>query len=574
MSGNSLFSFVDLKDPFTPSEIVGEDLPGPILSLMGARQFDFLFLFHTPHTQHKALATKSEIARRYPNCSVCLRELPISDPKDYSVVMARLAREVRDLVGQARTRETYVCVSSGTAEMRAAWFLLTAVGVLPAKLLQVGTPLFGQPNVKDIVDTRDWQAVRHVLMPAAFISSGVLTTASLEQAVKSTPKPELTEVFGTKTALAQPDELVDKLVDGARVSDKQEEIRVPGLDEALRELGIHVGSAVLRYAAERAGIAASSSLPVLLLGETGTGKERFAHLIHRLSPRSPFEMVIINCAAIPKDIAESHLFGHIKGSFSGATAGQKGVFEAADQNTLFLDEVAELPLEMQAKLLRVIQDGSFQRVGSTKPLSVNVRIIAATNRDLAKEVAAGRFREDLYFRLEVLQIKLPALRERRAEIPELALVILRQINQRRLKPRVEDNQLKKEVEDARLRVHADVISNWGILQSSGPAIASAQAAVAANKIALTGVREEEKVGQRTTLDVLDATRELLNSQIGLVSALRDRVVAEYSLYAAMGRMDAQTLGLPVPYYDPIEHYDIVKNKWLGLRPPAPPAPDE
>jgi len=137
-----------------------------------------------------------------------------------------------------------------------------------------------------------------------------------------------------------------------------------------------------------------------------------------------------------------------------------------------------------------------------------------------------------------------------------------------------NNQLKKEVEDSRLRVHADVIANWGILQSSGPAIASAQAAVDANKIALTGVREEEKVGQRTTLDVLDAQRELLNSQIGLVTALRDRVVAEYSLYAAVGRMDAQTLGLSVPYYDPIEHYDIVKNKWFGLRPPTPPAPDE
>src|SRR6188472_3773960 len=137
-----------------------------------------------------------------------------------------------------------------------------------------------------------------------------------------------------------------------------------------------------------------------------------------------------------------------------------------------------------------------------------------------------------------------------------------------------NNQLKKEVEDARLRVHADVISNWGILQSSGPAITSAQAAVDANKIALTGVREEEKVGQRTTLDVLDAQRELLNSQIGLVTALRDRVVAEYSLYAATGRMDAQTLGLPVPYYDPLEHYDTVKNKWFGLRPPPPPAPDE
>ena len=137
-----------------------------------------------------------------------------------------------------------------------------------------------------------------------------------------------------------------------------------------------------------------------------------------------------------------------------------------------------------------------------------------------------------------------------------------------------NNQLKKEVEDVRLRVHADVIANWGILQSSGPAITSAQAAVSANKIALTGTREEEKVGQRTTLDVLDAQRELLNSQIGLVTALRDRIVAEYSIYAAIGRMDAQTLGLPVPYYDPIQHYDIVKNKWMGLRPPPPPAPDE
>jgi len=137
-----------------------------------------------------------------------------------------------------------------------------------------------------------------------------------------------------------------------------------------------------------------------------------------------------------------------------------------------------------------------------------------------------------------------------------------------------NNQLKKEVEDARLRVHADVVSQWGILQSTSSEITSAQASVAANKIALTGVQEEEKVGQRTTLDVLNAQLELLNSQIGLVTALRDRIVAEYSLYAAVGRMDAQTLGLSVPYYDPIEHYDIVKNKWFGLRPPAPPAPDE
>ena len=137
-----------------------------------------------------------------------------------------------------------------------------------------------------------------------------------------------------------------------------------------------------------------------------------------------------------------------------------------------------------------------------------------------------------------------------------------------------NNQLKKSVEDARLRVHADVVSNWGILQSTAAEIQSARAAVDANRIALEGVREEEKVGQRTTLDVLNAQLELLTSQIGLVTALRDRVVAEYSLYAAVGRLDAQSLALSVPYYDPIEHYDTIKNKWFGLTPPPPPTPDE
>jgi outer membrane protein len=137
-----------------------------------------------------------------------------------------------------------------------------------------------------------------------------------------------------------------------------------------------------------------------------------------------------------------------------------------------------------------------------------------------------------------------------------------------------NNQRKKEVEDARLRVHAEVVSNWGILQSSTAQIESAKAAVEANRIALAGVQEEEKVGQRTTLDVLNAQLEFLGSQIQLVQALRDRIVAEYSLYAAIGRLDAQSLGLSVPYYDPIEHYDIVKNKFWGLRPPSPPTPDE
>jgi transcriptional regulator with PAS, ATPase and Fis domain len=209
---------------------------------------------------------------------------------------------------------------------------------------------------------------------------------------------------------------------------------IPGLDDALRELGIFIGSAALRHAAEQAGIAAGSHLPVLLLGETGTGKERFAHLVHRLSPRCHRELVPVNCAAIPASLAESYLLGHLKGAFTGATSDAKGIFEAANESTLFLDEIAELTLEVQAKLLRVIQDGVVQRLGSTASRKVDVRIIAASNRDLRKEVSAGRFREDLYFRLEVVQIKLPALRDRRGEIPELALMLLRQINQRRHKP--------------------------------------------------------------------------------------------------------------------------------------------
>ena len=137
-----------------------------------------------------------------------------------------------------------------------------------------------------------------------------------------------------------------------------------------------------------------------------------------------------------------------------------------------------------------------------------------------------------------------------------------------------NNQLKKEVEDARLRVHADVISSWALLQSTASQIKSAQDALEANRIALEGVREEEKVGQRTTLDVLNAELEYLGSQIQLVTAKRDRVVAEYSVYSSVGRLDAQSLGLSVPYYDSLEHYNIVKNKWFGLRPPSPPAPDE
>jgi DNA-binding NtrC family response regulator len=454
---NSLFAFVDPKDPFTAGEIVGEEFPGPILSILSARQFNFLFLFHTPHTRDNALATQKEVSRRYPDCQVRMHELSVADPKDYSSLMGRLARIVRILMKLPKTGEPYVCVSSGTAEMRAAWFLLTALGVLPAKLLQVGSPgrpLFGEANVKEVrMDTSDWQTIRELAMPAQYWFD--LEDA---EALSKKPIPPGAPRLGapwprrvakrsasTQDAAAKPDEATEEKLRsfGSEFEGSPQILKeliqrgpldVPALDDALQELGIYVGSAVLRHAAEQSSIAAGSHLPVLLLGETGTGKERFAHLIHRLSPRFPRELVAINCAAIPESLAESYLFGHLKGAFTGADRDKKGMFESADQSTLFLDEIAELTLEIQAKLLRVIQDGVVQRLGSMAPRKVDVRIIAASNRDLRREVSAGRFREDLYFRLEVVQIKLPALRERRHEIPELALALLRKINQRRHKP--------------------------------------------------------------------------------------------------------------------------------------------
>lgn len=633
-----LFAFVDPKDPFAAGEIAGEELPGPILSLMNARHFDSVVLFCTPQTRENASMTERELSRRYPKCPVSVFKLPISDPKNYLSLMGVLAPVVRKLLGDPVVRpavKNYVCVSSGTAEMRVTWFLLNALGVLPAKLVQVELPAghqLGEANVRDVrMEAGDWETVRESavrggnvrttlalglqgrfsgvmegdqefvermrmlygdpltnLLPglrrkflsrslpphsvraleeetfsrvAAVLGAGqvgqgeILIDSSqvkaflkarraalqpdsfaalvnsicddilleygqalpesqragesdyevpdvlnefrltpsqlealrrrlprLEVALQASPragkeesvssKSKFLETFesqietteeaptqeppreeppaGAKdkavflggrerpesrnaTARESPGEAADEGIE--EVIDAEGGTTVPGLDDALQELGIYVGSAVLRHAAERAGIAAGSDLPVLLLGETGTGKERFAHLIHRMSPRRSRELVAINCAAIPESLAESYLFGHIKGAFSGAASDKKGMFESADLGTLFLDEIAELTLEVQAKLLRVIQDGVVQRLGSTVPRKVDVRVIAATNRNLRDQVAAGRFREDLYFRLEVVEIKLPPLRERRSEIPELALALLRQINLRRHKPR-------------------------------------------------------------------------------------------------------------------------------------------
>ena len=187
-------------------------------------------------------------------------------------------------------------------------------------------------------------------------------------------------------------------------------------------------SGVMQRLVARAERVALRSVPVLIEGESGTGKELLARAIHAASPRRDQPFIAVNCGAIPADLIESELFGHVKGAFTGAGQERKGVFEAADGGTLFLDEVGELPLIAQVKLLRVLQEQTVTRVGATRVLPVNARIIAATNRQLVTEMQEGRFREDLFYRLAVAVLKLPPLREREGDLGLLIDRLLEQVN--------------------------------------------------------------------------------------------------------------------------------------------------
>ena len=197
-----------------------------------------------------------------------------------------------------------------------------------------------------------------------------------------------------------------------------------GASEGIRSVGAQVDQV------------ASTNATVLVLGESGTGKELVAREIHRRSLRADRPLIRVNCASVPRELFESEFFGHIRGAFTGAIKDRVGRFAAADGGTLFLDEVGEIPLELQSKLLRVLQEGQFERLGEDRTLTVDVRIIGATNVDLATEVAAGRFREDLYYRLNVFPIEVPPLRERIQDIPILADYFVDRLGKKLKRPRL------------------------------------------------------------------------------------------------------------------------------------------
>ena len=227
---------------------------------------------------------------------------------------------------------------------------------------------------------------------------------------------DVSRALSIATANALANEEIRKLrqqLEAENISLREQLGQAPWFEEIL------ANSAELKHALEIVEQVATTDATVLITGETGTGKELIARAIHRRSERARGPLVKVNCAAIPDTLLASELFGHERGAFSGATERRKGRFEQAHGGTLFLDEIGELPQEMQVLLLRVLQEREFERLGGTTTLQVDVRLVAATNRDLAEEVRAGRFRADLYYRLNVFPVRIPALRERPADIPPL-----------------------------------------------------------------------------------------------------------------------------------------------------------
>jgi two-component system response regulator HydG len=260
-----------------------------------------------------------------------------------------------------------------------------------------------------------WE-LREKKLPFLYISAN--TNQSTLEAVKET------QPYGFMVKPFRERDLIVMLDIAKYRFDLEENAQIREFETHQQIEGIIGKSPLLQDVIEKIRVVAPTDTSVLVVGESGTGKEKVAHSVHKISERKDSTIVIVNCAALPHTLIESELFGHERGSFTGANALRIGKFEQADGGTIFLDEIGELPLDSQVKLLRVLQEKEIERLGGNKTIKVNVRIVAATNRSLEKEVAEGRFRLDLYYRLNVFPIELPSLRERKEDIESLAYFFL------------------------------------------------------------------------------------------------------------------------------------------------------
>jgi len=388
-----LLTFAGNRDPFNLEVVKGVFTDGPVLTLLAERSFAAIHIFTTPNTLPNAQQLQQEIAARSGDCRTRIHNIDIPDPTDYEALFLRMSGLSREILEEYRDQKSvcFIATASGTPQMQTVWFLLAQSGLVPATLLKITPPRFLRPGQKAVSEIR----------------------LSLKSFPRITlPSPETLEIAATylrKEKLeAEREELVREFSG----------LQMIGRSPALTKVMETVRAAALYDPA------------VLIQGETGTGKELVARAIHFNSSRKTEPMITVNCAAIPETLVESELFGHEKGAFTGADRQKKGKFELADRGTVFLDEIGEMPLTTQAKILRVLQDKTITRVGGDKVIPADVRVIAATNRNLTARIADEKFREDLYYRLRVIDIPVPALRERREDIPLLVEYFLDRHNRR------------------------------------------------------------------------------------------------------------------------------------------------
>ena len=342
----------------------------------------------------------------------------MTDPKDSKILVVDDEASQRDLLNLVLSEEGYhvETVSSGEEAVEKVEDSFYSLVIMDMKMGGMGG-LEALKRIKDI------SPAVQVLIVTAYASVNTAVDAMRSGALNYLTKPIDLEELKLQ---------VEKTIHFSQLVSENESLRaqVAGAFEASRIIG---KSARILEIFDTLRMVAPTEATVLLLGESGTGKELVADAIHANSHRKNGPLVKVNCAALPETLLESELFGHEKGSFTGAVARREGRFKLADGGTLFLDEIAEMSLLLQAKLLRVIQTMSFERVGGTETITTDVRLVVATNRDLEEEVRENRFREDLFYRLNVVPITLPPLRERREDIPLLAEHFLAEIAERNQK---------------------------------------------------------------------------------------------------------------------------------------------
>jgi DNA-binding NtrC family response regulator len=345
---------------------------GPIAQACSARHFDRVVLL-TDYPENR-IADYLKWLKKRVGSPIEAHFKPLSGPTNFGEIYEAARTVVAKVLGDSAATDLVFHLSPGTPAMAAVWIILAKTR-FPAELI------------------------------------------------------ESSQKYGVKTASVPFDIAADFIPDLLQSSDRKlKELSAAGPPEAPEFADIIHRSPVMRRIVGRARYVAPRSVPVLLEGASGTGKELFARAIHKASLRRDRPFIAVNCGAIPSELVESELFGHEKGAFTGATEARSGYFENADGGTLFLDEIGELPLAAQVKLLRALQEGEVRRLGAKQAKKVDVRIIAATNRDLLEEISTGRFRADLFYRLAVAVIKLPPLSQREGDISLLLDKLLDQIN--------------------------------------------------------------------------------------------------------------------------------------------------